>query len=368
MKPILLVGATGFTGALCAQALNHAGFPFILAGRRLNALNAMAAEFQMVQGVRTIDVLKSKTLDQAFCDIDVVLTTVGPFREYGMAVVRAALESSTHYVDTTAEQSFQHTVYERYNDQAVEAGVTLLTGHACDYTLAYLGADLVNQRVGGMTRCESFHGLDPFQPSPGTALSALGTVKDTYLTFKDGSFEPQQRSLKPRLTEFPKIGSRYRAVPFPGGDTVLIPRWYPTLKNYNSSLLLPPRDAKGFAGFDFFRPTLAKLTPNFVLRQAADYLKKNLPHPTQEERAASQWHVIVEGAGPNGSASILLQGSNVYWTSAVCATLAAMKLAKNEAHTAGVTTTGRAFDAREFIHDLTDAGVVAHHEMNHSVI
>jgi short subunit dehydrogenase-like uncharacterized protein len=357
MKPILLLGATGFTGKLCAAALDRLEAPYILAGRNLEKLSALQSSCTHAQGIRQIDVEDAVSIQKGFEDISVVLTTVGPFRRYGMPVVEAAIKAGVHYVDTTAEQPFMHDVYNDHHHEAQGKNLTLLTGHACDFTFAYLGAALANECVGEMTRCHSYHGLDPFRPSPGTAVSALEMIKAPYLSYEDGKFTKQPRKWRSRPVDLPGVGTQYHAVAFPGGDTVLLPRDYPSLVSCSSGLLLPQKEAEGFAGFDYFRPLLSALTPGFVIKQAARYLQNKLPHPTELERQQGLWHVVVEGGNEAKATQVLIQGKDVYGISGACAALGASWLRQNKARTAGVTTTGRAFDARAFLKELAPLGV-----------
>lgn len=357
MKPILLLGATGFTGKLCAAALDRLEVPYILAGRSLEKLNALQSSCTHAQGIRQVDVEDAASLQKGFEDISVVLTTVGPFRRYGIPVVKAAIQAGVHYVDTTAEQPFMHSVYNDHHKEAQDKNLTLLTGHACDFTFAYLGAALANECVGEMTHCHSYHGLDPFRPSPGTAVSALEMVKAPYLTYEDGQFTKQPRKWRSRPVDLPGLGTQYHAVAFPGGDTVLLPHDYPSLVFCSSDLLLPEKEAEGFAGFDYFRPLLSAMTPGFVIKQTARLLQKKLPHPTDQERKQGLWHVVVEARNKHQVAKVLIQGNDVYGISGACAALGATWLRQNKARTAGVTTTGRAFDARAFLETLAPLGI-----------
>jgi len=182
-------------------------------------------------------------------------------------------------------------------------------------------------------------------------------VKAPYLTFEDGAFINQPRKWRAQPVDLPGVGTRYHAVAFPGGDTVLLPRDYPALEKCTSDLLLPEKEARGFAAFDYLRPMLSSLTPGFVIRRAAGYLQKKLPHPSDIERAEGLWHVIVEGSHDTAKATALIQGNDVYGISGDCAALGASWLRQNKARTAGVTTTGRAFDARAFLEALAPQGV-----------
>ena len=53
----------------------------------------------------------------------VLLTTVGPFIDYGEPVVRACIEEGTDYVDSTGEPHFVDMLLTRYAGEAVKRKV-----------------------------------------------------------------------------------------------------------------------------------------------------------------------------------------------------------------------------------------------------
>jgi short subunit dehydrogenase-like uncharacterized protein len=69
-------------------------------------------------------------------DAAVVINCAGPFTLAGDALVRAAIATGTHYVDSTGEQSFIQMVFERHGGAAERAGVALLPALGFDYAPA----------------------------------------------------------------------------------------------------------------------------------------------------------------------------------------------------------------------------------------
>ena len=57
-----------------------------------------------------------------------MINCAGPFTLAGDALVRAAIDSGTHYVDSTGEQNFIHMVFDRHASAAEEASVALVPG------------------------------------------------------------------------------------------------------------------------------------------------------------------------------------------------------------------------------------------------
>ncbi|CRK52166.1 Saccharopine dehydrogenase [Rhodococcus sp. RD6.2] len=99
--------ALGGAGAMGAEAVRTAvSLPgvaeIVVADRDYSAADALAREMASV-GVpvrpRKVDVTDRQGLYAAFDDADVVLNTVGPYYRFGLTVLRAAIESGTHYLD-----------------------------------------------------------------------------------------------------------------------------------------------------------------------------------------------------------------------------------------------------------------------------
>ena len=60
-----------------------------------------------------------------------VITTVGPYINYGEPLVAACAEAGTDYTDLTGEPEFVDLMYVRHHARAVETGARLV--HACGF-------------------------------------------------------------------------------------------------------------------------------------------------------------------------------------------------------------------------------------------
>jgi short subunit dehydrogenase-like uncharacterized protein len=112
----------------------------------------------------------------------VLLTTVGPFVDYGEPVVGACIAAGTHYVDSTGEPAFVKRLIDAYDASATDAGVRIVPSCGFDAAVADLGAYFAIQRVpsDGPIRLSGFVRLRATF-SGGTersALKALSTPRD----------------------------------------------------------------------------------------------------------------------------------------------------------------------------------------------
>ncbi len=132
---IVLFGATGFTGGLVAGYLaEHApeGLRWALAGRSLSRLEAVrdalgSADVELLQA----DVHDSSSLAALAARARVVITTVGPYLEYGEPLVKACAEAGTDYVDLTGEPEFVDRMFVKYDATARANGARIV--HACGF-------------------------------------------------------------------------------------------------------------------------------------------------------------------------------------------------------------------------------------------
>lgn len=136
---IVLFGATGFTGGLVADYLAEtskehgpSGLRWALAGRSLSRLEAArdrlgAADVELIQA----DVNDSASLVALAARARVVITTVGPYLEFGQPLVKACAEAGTDYVDLTGEPEFVDRMFVNYDATARANGARIV--HACGF-------------------------------------------------------------------------------------------------------------------------------------------------------------------------------------------------------------------------------------------
>src|SRR5580692_974764 len=108
-KPVVVYGASGYTGRLVCEYLREFNLPFIAAGRSAERLQEA---MDHVPGIETADyeVREVEHTVDALTDLisgaRVVCNTVGPFALYGAEVVQACLAAGVHYLDTNGEQDW----------------------------------------------------------------------------------------------------------------------------------------------------------------------------------------------------------------------------------------------------------------------
>ncbi|MGZ4232614.1 MAG: saccharopine dehydrogenase family protein [Solirubrobacteraceae bacterium] len=137
---IVVFGATGFTGALTAEYLaRHAPATtrWALAGRNREKLEAVRRRIADASpAVAQLPLITADTADASSMralaeSTRVVITTVGPYINYGEPLVAACAAAGTSYVDLTGEPEFVDLMWLRYHEQAQQSGARLV--HSCGF-------------------------------------------------------------------------------------------------------------------------------------------------------------------------------------------------------------------------------------------
>jgi short subunit dehydrogenase-like uncharacterized protein len=185
-KPVVVYGASGYTGRLVCEYLREYGIPFVAAGRNADKIQAAmksnvagieTASFEVIEVSHTVE-----ALTKLFRGASVVLNTVGPFAKFGPEAVEACLAAKCHYTDTTGEQDWLIALDERYGEKFAAAGLLLAPGLAQMYTTGEIAAQLCLETPGLDTLdIAVFWGGSPTIASTQTILVNAAMAKAYYL-------------------------------------------------------------------------------------------------------------------------------------------------------------------------------------------
>jgi short subunit dehydrogenase-like uncharacterized protein len=150
-KPVIVYGASGYTGRLVCEYLREFNLPFVAAGRdKARIQDAL----DRVPGIDTVEheILEVAhevgPLTELFGGASVVCNTVGPFAQYGGEVVRACIAAGCHYLDTTGEQDWLIDCDEQYGRPMADKGLLLAPGIAQMYTTGEIAASICLETPG----------------------------------------------------------------------------------------------------------------------------------------------------------------------------------------------------------------------------
>lgn len=151
---ITLFGATGFTGKLTAQQLaskrNKEDFSLAISGRNKGKLYSLKFELEKKYpgseiNIIIADVEEEPSIRKMAESSKVLISTVGPYIQYGEVVVKACVIYGTHYLDITGEGAFVDQIERKYHQQAIQSESKIINCCGYDSIPADLGAYFTNK-------------------------------------------------------------------------------------------------------------------------------------------------------------------------------------------------------------------------------
>ncbi|NMH61340.1 saccharopine dehydrogenase family protein [Alteromonas ponticola] len=152
---VIVFGATSFVGKIIARYLathysQQENVKWALAGRNLDKLNSLVRELpskhQTQPELIVADVEDDAALLKMCNRTRVVLSTVGPYSQFGEPVVKACIESDASYVDLTGEPQWIKAMLDNYSKAASESQAKLVNSCGFDSIPSDLGVYFLQQQ------------------------------------------------------------------------------------------------------------------------------------------------------------------------------------------------------------------------------
>ncbi len=156
---IVIFGATGFTGELCAKFMSekYSDIPIAIAGRSLEKLEKIKNKHSLPFPIIIADAFDVNALEKMCKDTEVVLSTAGPYHKYGSDLLGACVKNGCHYVDITGESFWIKDMIEKHHKEASNKGVRIINACGFDSAPSDLGVFYaVNQVVGSVKSVQCF--------------------------------------------------------------------------------------------------------------------------------------------------------------------------------------------------------------------
>ena len=156
---IVIFGATGFTGELCAKFMSekYSDIPIAIAGRNLEKLEKIKNKHGLPFPIIVADAFDVNALEKMCKDTEVVLSTAGPYHKYGSDLLGACVKNGCHYVDITGESFWIKDMIEKHHKEASNKGVRIINACGFDSAPSDLGVFYaVNQVVGSVKSVQCF--------------------------------------------------------------------------------------------------------------------------------------------------------------------------------------------------------------------
>jgi short subunit dehydrogenase-like uncharacterized protein len=346
--PILVHGATGFTGRLVCAALARRGLPFGVCGRDRAKLDALA-KAAGAEEVVTVDVASGESLRAAFAGRKMVCACAGPFAKIGEPVLATCARLGVHYVDTTGEQSFVADAVMRYRATAEASGACLVPAMAYEIAPADWAAHLAAEKLGGppdaLDILYATRGGHGDATTRGTKLSALGMVLDpTARQFVGGTLVHEAAA--EMVATFPlRGGKKVTGLSFPSPEAVVVPT-HTNARSVRTFMAMGSRTARTLHRLRRVVPPVVRAIRPVLERRIA-----GTPEGPEGAARGAEFQIVAEARREGEVAHVFVTGRDPYGLTAEIQAWAAERAIRSEVSARGVVAPSvgyppaQAFDA-----------------------
>jgi short subunit dehydrogenase-like uncharacterized protein len=351
--PIAVYGATGYTGRLVSAELVKAGADMVISGRNRAKLDALASQLDGEVTVTPATLDDPAGLRELLRNCSVVIDCAGPFVRYGEPVLAAAVETGTHYLDTTGEQPYMKMAFERYGPRAAEAEVAVIPAMGFDYVPGDMIASLTAKGLDELDELSLHYCWRGFTPSQGTARTTLEIVSDPGVEWREGAWRKAGGGVGRGTFDFPAPVGRQRMMRYPAGEQITVPAHIQTRRvttainagAFSSDLL-----ARAFTAI---LPPLGLAMRSGAVRRAAGAVISRLPEgPSPDQRERMTWMIVCEAKLGEIERRGVISGKDVYGLTAAAICKGAVIAADRGFAGRGALAPAQAFAPRDFLEGL----------------
>ena len=360
-KPVVVYGASGFSGRLVVEFLREYGVPFVAAGRDKSRLEDVldhvpgipTADYEVVQVGHSVD-----ELTELFRGAKVVCNSVGPCIYYGDTVVEASLAAGCHYIDTGGETPWVRSVRENWHEKFSQAGLLVAPATAYMSATAEAAIRVAQEHAPGIDTIEvlsMFLGM----PTYGSTQTIFGQLQWESIYLQ----ENQYVEWPPVTTIEALIPGEFRtrlALPWGGFPH---PVWFkddPRIANVYAfgGLLDRSLMENVVAGQRDYQEKIRPLPADEqrkILAGIADSVQAGMP--PRENRRRQRTIDVVSARGSLESIQVVVHGQGAYLQTGLIQAFAAHHLVFQSPRAVGFASPCSAFGHRELLAALEAYGL-----------
>ncbi|MDM0082897.1 DUF5938 domain-containing protein [Variovorax sp. J31P179] len=365
--PVVVYGASGYTGMLIMDALIDQNIPFTAISRSAERTREMMAQRVVRLESATYEIIECdhsvESLTRAFAGAKVVCNTVGPFINFGLTTVEASLKAGCHYLDTTGEQGFIRQARDQFGDLYRQVGLVLAPSTAYMYTFAEIAAELALETPGVDALETASLARGPRGVGAGVTVGSTASI---FELFRQEQCYLWEKKLVPHSAAAsfnlvtPEIAQPVFGLPW-GGTS--LPVFFENDARVRSCI-----SAVGFYDNDVMKLVhsvgqkwdteykhMGKAEQDAVINHL---VQSTTPAMPPRERTTIQRTVdFAIGRGQLAAVRATVHGVTPYLSTGVLQAAAAMKLIDNETHKVGFASAGKAFGHRYLLGFLEQRGL-----------
>ncbi len=359
--PVVVYGASGYTGRLVMEHLRELGVGFVAAGRSRAKIEEA---LKLVPGIENAiyEIAEVAHDAQALANLfegrKVVCNTVGPFMRFCRPVVEAALKSGLHYMDTTGEQHVVAMLMREYGADYAAAGLALMPSTSCMYGLSEMAAQF----------CLETPGIDTIDITEvAVAVPTVGSAQ----TILDAVRHPAYYLENNELVRYPGIETGQ--IVTPSGRVLTASNWGGTsnpiwfsrdgrVRNCRMSVAMTNQELwKKELGLERAYKVSLQWVPDEQLYPLLDQMSKDItPHtPPRESRFVHRAVDTVVGTGNKVMVKVTLMSTGGYYTTGLLQAYAAMRLSRETPRAVGFRSPSEVLGHREMLGALESFGYAA---------
>ena len=359
-RPVVIYGASGFSGRLVAEFLREYNVPFIAAGRnRARIQDVMShvpgietADYEIVEVGNAVD-----DLAKVFNGAKVVCNTVGPFIYHGPGVIEAALKSGCHYVDIGGEQAWTREVAEKWGDKFAQRGLLAApaTAFMCAVSDAAIRLCLETAAIDTIETVTMFKGIPTF----GSTQTIFAVIQTEAHYLEQNKYKPWPRATRYDVS-LPGYIQNQLALAWGGFPQPVWFKNHPQVANVRSiGGLLDRQIMEGVAATEKMfeeeiRP-LPKAEQEKKLAEVANAVQGSTPprENTREQRTID----VIAGRGSTDYVQCVVFGTCCYRQTGLIQAFAAHNLVQAPPRKVGFASAAEAFGHRELLRVLESHGL-----------
>ena len=360
MKPVILYGASGFSGRLVAEYLREYNVPFIAAGRNRARIEEV---MKRVPGIETADYEVAEVgssvdeLAKLFSGAKVVCNTVGPFIYSGPWVIEACFRAGCHYLDISGEQEWIRQVAEKWSDRFAQRG--LLAAPATAFMSAPSDAAarvcLENTTIDTLEILTMFRGVPTFG-----STQTIFAVLQTEAHFLEQNQYKRWPQATPLEVVTPGQIQTQMALPWGGFPHPVWFKNHPQIANVKSFGGLLDRQIMEsvLATENLYMKEIAPLPKEERERRLANMANSvQAGTPPRENSRENRTIDVIVGRGSTDFMQCVLFGACCYMQTGLIQAFAAHHLVFESPRKAGFASAAEAFGARELLGVLESHGL-----------
>jgi hypothetical protein len=360
-KPVIVYGASGYTGRLVCEYLRELQVPFIAAGRDAkHAQEVMdkipgieTAEYEVVGVEHTV-----KALSKLFEGSRVVSNMVGPFIKYGPEVLDACLNTGCHYIDTTGEQDWMLLAQQEWGGKFAKGNLLLSPCIAQMFTTGEIAANIALE-TPGMDTLDILVLWKGF-PTYASTQTIFTILKATWYYLENNKYVVWPTTFS---TEVVVPGQHATSVAVPWGGTAH-PVWFKNDPRVATCKVVGGVMAREvmqnvMATTKMFEEQIKPLAPaeqEAALAKIAGSVQAGMP-PRENPRINTSVDSVL-ASGPLGRAHCVIYGNSNYKQTGLMQACSASYLLQQPPKRVGFASACQAFGHRELLGQLRAFGLV----------